>query len=748
MENNRENVLKRVLKKIIGKMIGWYVYPLVSDANKRCELVHTQNNEALESLRIQYNDLFKKIVLENEENYNKVFSMLEKSKKDYEEANGLFQSLLVKKESIWNIPIIDVMKDSEIRKPLMEIKDSGHMASIEKGLFDKLGTIFQEDIEKELLNKKSKSWAVVCCGLRGQRNLEAIRKEAYQIFLLLKKYTMFDVKLISIEPDQKEIETDTDIVYLPENSVKDYFSKNKIETIVALEATVAIAFAARGTFLKYNMIIRLSGQNPLQGISKEAVDNLLHLNDIGVQHYMVQSSYAKRIMDNAGFKNVTISYPIIEKKECKSIKQEKNVKKAIVGFASSPMQSSQIASRGIHLLTELVEIAKDCTFIVLWRDEAVEIPDGLKAAPNCKIEYGFYDMDTFFGEINCLLIPYADYDNNHACSVSALEAMLRGIPVVCTYRAGIADIVNKFAMGVVCEPTKEALNHAIQYACTHEKELILDSKIELLKKELDSEALIDYMLQISIRFVPDQIITLGEWDKGLRENGQYLVKGHDEIKKYYSQFEIAENYNFDRFVQYPLNCIDFLERKSIDAILNDKYCGRDIRILDIAPGDGRIVQENIKFGYCLAADSSEAMIGVLKKRFPDRKNLETIHVDYLEEQLEGSFDVITTFRYIRHFEYATRKKLYAKIRDNLKQDGILIFDVPNIRLETKLREITGWTNYNIYDMFWTKEDMIKELDENGFRVAYIIAVGNGLMEELPETHRNEPVTWTFGAIRK
>ena len=51
-------------------------------------------------------------------------------------------------------------------------------------------------------------------------------------------------------------------------------------------------------------------------------------------------------------------------------------------------------------------------------------------------------------------------------------------------------------------------------------------------------------------------------------------------------------------------------------------------------------------------------------------------------------------------------------------------------------------------MFWTKEDMVQELYENGFYVEYVIAVGSGMMEEMPDDYKTQPVSWTFGAVRK
>ena len=146
-------------------------------------------------------------------------------------------------------------------------------------------------------------------------------------------------------------------------------------------------------------------------------------------------------------------------------------------------------------------------------------------------------------------------------------------------------------------------------------------------------------------------------------------------------------------------------------------------------------------------DASEAMLKVLRKRFANNSNLKTKIADYFENDIEGKFDVITTFRYIRHFEYFQRKILYKKILNNLSEHGILIFDVPNIKFEMPVRNQNGWDKYNIYDIFTTKEDMIAELEENGFKVEYVIAIGNNLMDNIPKECVNEPITWTFGAVK-
>ena len=218
------------------------------------------------------------------------------------------------------------------------------------------------------------------------------------------------------------------------------------------------------------------------------------------------------------------------------------------------------------------------------------------------------------------------------------------------------------------------------------------------------------------------------------------------MKQYYQNAEIAGNYTAHRFEQYPQNCFDLMERQSVNLIISDFFKDRNApEILDIACGDGRIVQENIKFGNCTAVDSSEQMLQLVGNHLqPVTNRLVTKRADFITDSLDTVFDAVTTFRYIRHFDYKTRKLIYKKIRNCLSENGILIFDVPCRTFELRLKNINGWGNYNIYDVFFTRDGIAEELEKNGFELRYMIPVGKGLVDRLPD----EVMTWTVGAVKK
>ena len=112
----------------------------------------------------------------------------------------------------------------------------------------------------------------------------------------------------------------------------------------------------------------------------------------------------------------------------------------------------------------------EATFKILWRNESLAVPEEIKNATNCVLEYGKYDMDKFYSEINILLIPYKDIDYNHACSLSALEAMYNGIPAVVTNVSGVSEVVEYCGIGEIADNNAQSISEAINRAIQNYEE--------------------------------------------------------------------------------------------------------------------------------------------------------------------------------------------------------------------------------------------------------------------------------------
>ena len=117
----------------------------------------------------------------------------------------------------------------------------------------------------------------------------------------------------------------------------------------------------------------------------------------------------------------------------------------------------------------------------------------------------------------------------------------------------------------------------------------------------------------------------------------------------------------------------------------------------------------------------------------------------LSQESSNKYDRITGFDYISHFEYKKRKELYNKARDMLNDSGLLVFSGKDPVTGIKLRAIDGWEKYPVYEAMWTSGQLISELEENGFRIKFLIPTGTGLYDRLPSKYKNIPSLYIIGA---
>lgn len=685
------------------------------------------------------------------------YSVLADRQRDTEDNSNRNREELLKKIEC------DVNKIEELSESLSELKRSLQTVECFRNETEniELPVNMQKDVSEyeDLLHDEIRDFIskydrrpyiiVLCEGLKHNYCYEAIRKEAYNIFSAIKSKLGLNVKIVSIE-NQNIIKESGGIVYLPEDMLADYLAQMHVSLLLACEATATIFFKAGWRLLKYNALLRLSSQVPFMGVDERMLEQLKHLNDYGFVRFAVMSSVAEKQLIDNGMKNVEIIYPVLKDVSKKCIKKnmnKKNMNKKRIGFASSPMDVMQIEPRGIMVLADLAQKCPEYEFLILWRNTELPLPDSFNGLANVQVEYGYYDMERFFNDIDLLLIPYQSMEHNHGCSMSAIEALQRRIPVVSTIYAGVSELIESYGGGAVCDgdsqSIKDSLNRVFGQYDLYQEEISCD----FLERIDGIESLCSLVDMSTHSFCPDNIVTLDEWETLLNRNGKHLIRGALGLKEHYREQEVAKNYSKDRFMEFPHNYIDLMERISVDELLCKINGSGKLEILDIACGEGRITQEIIKYGNCTAIDSSDSMLQIAGEKVVESGNqLVLCKMDYFSDALEKKYDVITAFRYIRHYEYLDRKKLYGKIRDNLNEKGYFIFDVPNIVLELKTRQLMGWENYNIYDVFWSMDGIRNELRDNGFHVIYTIPIGAGVISDLLPDYKKEPVTWTVCAV--
>ncbi len=605
-----------------------------------------------------------------------------------------------------------------------------------------------ESMERLTDPKLMKPIAIVCNAFGSGMRIEAIRNEIWDLYLLLRDSCRHPVYIVSIEQAGGETSVSGDVHYVPDDLLGGWMRQYDPALLIFCESTTAILTAGDQCMLLRNAVLRLSGQNPAQALGGSKMQELLHLCDFGVQHYCIASNRAADIMEQHGFRRPAVMYPYIDIKKPMFTRRPRALdpERMTVGFASSPMGTEQTDARGIPALCELVQQNPDIRFLVLWRDaDAVPVPEILRSAENCEIRTGSCDMTAFYGEIDCVLIPYAEENYNHACSLSAVEGMLLGIPTVATPCAGVSELIDACGIGLVAEGNDAAaLAKALRLLPKYASAFQEPWRTEKLRDLLSGKEFVRYVEDCIAEAMPQGVHTLYEWDRQLKLRNLHLIKGTAPLRAYYQRQDVAANYEETRFSSYPQNCFDLMERQSVSVLLEHLLRGRrNPQLLDLASGTGRILHELLSYGDCTACDASPAMLRLLESQY---SNVDIRQLDLLSDEIGGTYDAVTIFRFIRHYEYGTRKMLWTKLRNLIGENGVLLFDVPNARFEIPHRQSNGWGQYQIYDIFWTRRAIEKELADNGLRLAALVPIGQGLYP-MPAEFRNEPMTWTAAAVR-
>ena len=652
-------------------------------------------------------------------------------------------------EPLTAVPVIGT---EALFQEFRNVQNAANAEGEEKAL-EKLGADYRnllaESVRTLTAPEQCKPIALVCARFGSAAGMEAIRNEVWDLCRLMQRGSRYPVCIVSVEPSGSELSQSGDVHYVPEDQLAAWMRTHDPALLIFCESTTAIITAGDNCMLLRNAIVRASGQNPAQTLGGSAMQEFLHLCDAGLHHYCTASRHAANVLEGHGFRRPTVIYPYVNTEKAIFCRKPRpfDANHMTVGFASSPMLPVQNDPRGIPALCETVRRNPDIRFIVLWRDEAANpVPVELKAAHNCEIRTGKCDMAAFYSEIDCVLIPYAEYDYNHACPLSALEAMLMNIPVIATPVSGISELIEACGIGLITEGTDaNALTAALELIPSHYAAFQEAWRIDKLHEILSGQSFIRFAEDCIEQAVPAGVVTLYEWDRQLKLNQHHLVKGHAALKAYYQRQDVADNYTDERFSAYPQNCFDLMERQTVSVLLEHYLRSKpDAELLDLASGSGRILRELLQFGHCTAGDASPAMLSVLRSRFPD-ENVTVKELDLLSGEISGRYDAITIFRFIRHYEYSVRRMLWARLRAALKPGGILMFDVPNVRFEVPHRKKNGWGKYHIYDIFWTRSAIEQELRDNGFRLAALVPVGQGLYP-MPAEYRSEPMTWTAAAV--
>lgn len=199
----------------------------------------------------------------------------------------------------------------------------------------------------------------------------------------------------------------------------------------------------------------------------------------------------------------------------------------------------------------------------------------------------------------------------------------------------------------------------------------------------------------------------------------------EQLKSAYSHTKVSDSYINERFDSAVGR---ILHEAQINFVIEAITQLKITNVLEIAPGPARLT---VDIGLACSQtsgkiiDINENMLDQAHKRLnvaglADR--WETVVGDAFDLPFEMAFELIYTFRFIRHFHEDSRAKIYGQIYDHLKPGGYLILDAINHDVSAPLRAKSGLGAYPIYDELYRFPQLQEELVKNRFKIVKHIAV--------------------------
>lgn len=191
------------------------------------------------------------------------------------------------------------------------------------------------------------------------------------------------------------------------------------------------------------------------------------------------------------------------------------------------------------------------------------------------------------------------------------------------------------------------------------------------------------------------------------------IRGVDDIREAYRDTGVAERYIEERFVQ-PLGAMQHSRQLRYVQRAIDRH--QPARVLEIAPGPARLTAEvSLTTAHGVLVDASAQMLAQARRRLvaADQRRWSPLQADGFRLPFQRAFDLVYTFRFIRHFEGSDRQRLYRGIAEILRPGGLLIFDAVNETVSAPLRAAAPEA-FRHYDALLRPEALRAELNDAGF----------------------------------
>lgn len=145
----------------------------------------------------------------------------------------------------------------------------------------------------------------------------------------------------------------------------------------------------------------------------------------------------------------------------------------------------------------------------------------------------------------------------------------------------------------------------------------------------------------------------------------------NQLESLYQKDYIAKSYIDERFSR-PLGRVQ--HRSQVDCVnrIIHKYKARSV--LEIACGPARLTAEVKGFEQGIAVDRSHVMLEIASSRTPVEFPWQFVKGDAFNLNFKRKFDLVYSFRFIRHLRLKGRNRIYDQIKMVLKPKGLFVFD--------------------------------------------------------------------------
>ena len=195
-----------------------------------------------------------------------------------------------------------------------------------------------------------------------------------------------------------------------------------------------------------------------------------------------------------------------------------------------------------------------------------------------------------------------------------------------------------------------------------------------------------------------------------------MIHGRQGIRDAYRDESVAREY-VDRRFREPLGAM--LHAQQLAHLGPAIRATRAARVLEIAPGPARLTvdlaRDLAQPGTVL--DASWEMLEACRARLAaaGHTRWRLVQGDAFHLPFSRPFDLVYTFRLLRHFDRADRMRLYADVARLLRAGGLLIFDAVNEAAAAGVRRDAGSACQH-YDALLTPDRIESEVQAAGFRL--------------------------------